>query len=211
MEYLSRIPTTSFLSFPRSVLLAIIDIDRALPESKRVLNPHIPVISTQKSLLQTRSGHRIRLLQVVPEGKAKLIVQTTRINNLQALLLDLLWQHRELALPPIPISQPHHFPLHLLPSRATEEKPGAHAGYEKLLSRFFSANAGLKADEESGEMEGEVEGMEGVEPDVGLVHWAEELLDLVSFSFLSTKTTYLRAGESVAEEISGRRRGIDGN
>ncbi|ORY29830.1 microtubule associated protein-domain-containing protein [Naematelia encephala] len=101
--------------------------------------------------------------------------RTIRLNNLQNLLLDLLWIHRELGLPPVPLSHPHHFPIHLLPSKSTEEQPGAHSGYEKLLSRFFTANAGLEYDDDEG---AELAGMDGVEPEVGLVAWAEEVSEL---------------------------------
>jgi hypothetical protein len=80
----------------------------------------------------------------------------------------------------VPLSQPHHFPIHLLPSRVTEETPGAHASYEKLLSRVISERpAGAQEDEEA---EVELIALEGVEPEIGLVNWTEEILGLVCSS-----------------------------
>jgi hypothetical protein len=80
----------------------------------------------------------------------------------------------------VPLSQPHHFPIHLLPSRVTEETPGAHASYEKLLSRVISERpAGAQEDDEA---EVELVALEGVEPEVGLVNWTEEILGLVCSS-----------------------------
>jgi hypothetical protein len=102
------------------------------------------------------------------------------LQALQQTLVDLRNLHSELALPPIPLSRPHHFPIHLLPSKAIEETPGAHAGYEKLLSRVISEKPAV-GDEDEGE--GELLALEGVEPEVGLIRWAEEIHALVSQTY----------------------------
>jgi hypothetical protein len=92
----------------------------------------------------------------------------------------------------VPLSQPHHFPIHLLPSRVTEETPGAHASYEKLLSRVISERpVGAEEDEEA---EAELVALEGVEPEVGLISWTEEILGLVCS--LSTRLPALLTSDS---------------
>lgn len=91
--------------------------------------------------------------------------------------VNLAFLHTEMGLPPVPVSQPHHFPIHLLPSRANEERPGAHAAYEKILSRYISVNAASLADDT---VENTCKGLEDVEPEVGLSVWAEEINSLVS-------------------------------
>lgn len=80
----------------------------------------------------------------------------------------------------MPLSQPHHFPVHLLPSRTNEVRPGSYAGYEKSLSRFISANTPVSAEAEEGST---VKGLDGVEPEVGLTTWTEEMSNLVSALF----------------------------
>jgi len=92
------------------------------------------------------------------------------------LFRDLFFMHAELALPPVPISHPHHFPPYLLPTRATEERPGVHAEYEKILSRFISANQTAAEDEEA-EMDLKI--MDEVEPEPSLMNWAGEVTELV--------------------------------
>jgi protein regulator of cytokinesis 1 len=93
--------------------------------------------------------------------------------------VNLAFLHTEMGLPPVPISHPHHFPIHLLPLRATEERPGAHASYEKILSRYISINAATLTDDN---VENSCIGLEEVEPEVGLAAWADELSNLVSAS-----------------------------
>jgi len=56
--------------------------------------------------------------------------------------------------------------------------------YEKTLSRYISVNQKtINTDEEAeGEVEMELVGLEGVEPEVGLLSWAGEITVLVSCS-----------------------------
>jgi hypothetical protein len=86
--------------------------------------------------------------------------------------------HTELGLPPVPISQPHHFPLHLLPTRATEETPGANAAHEKLLARMIP-DFKARAEQDSEEEGKRVEGLKGVEPELGLLGWLNGVRELV--------------------------------
>ncbi|KAI9632711.1 protein regulator of cytokinesis 1 [Dioszegia hungarica] len=108
--------------------------------------------------------------------------RASRLVDLESSMHDLRTLHTELALPPIPLSHPHHFPLHLLPNRSTEETPGAQQGYERLLARVVTEKVGMVpgVDEEGGEneVEGDLESMQGVEPDVGLIRWVEEVREL---------------------------------
>lgn len=108
--------------------------------------------------------------------------------------------HAHLSLPPVPISQPHHFPIHLLPTRASEETPGANAAHEKLLARVLAEMALMppRAPRLEGEEEGEGEGqgdepydvpalelvaalevMKDVEPELGLLEWLGNARELV--------------------------------
>jgi hypothetical protein len=109
--------------------------------------------------------------------------QASRLVDLESSMHDLRTLHTELALPPIPLSHPHHFPIHLLPNRSTEETPDAQQGYERLLARVVTEKVGMVpgVDEEGGEneVEGDLESMQGVEPDVGLIRWVEEVRELV--------------------------------
>lgn len=96
---------------------------------------------------------------------------------------DLRTLHTELALPPIPIAHPHHFPIHMLPNKSTEETPGAHQGYEKLLSRVITekinTTTNIGEDGEAVEVESDLEAMQGVEPEMGLIRWVEAVRELV--------------------------------
>ncbi|WVW80220.1 hypothetical protein I302_102198 [Kwoniella bestiolae CBS 10118] len=102
----------------------------------------------------------------------------SRRKNLCQTLFNLIWLHSELALPPVPTSSPHHFPPELLPSHEEEETPGAYATYEKILHRVIGSNPLPPGEcEEWGEVE-DLNGMEGVEPEIGLIEWSEELTEL---------------------------------
>ena len=102
--------------------------------------------------------------------------------------VSLAFLHAELGLPTVPIAQPHHFPLHLLPARTTEERPGAHSTYEKTLSRYITANIGV-SNVEGGEVT--CKGLEEVEPEIGLLNWAEELNGLVCTTPDSDSVSYI--------------------
>ncbi|WRT65761.1 uncharacterized protein IL334_002710 [Kwoniella shivajii] len=102
----------------------------------------------------------------------------TRRRNLCQTLFNLTWLHSELALPPVPTSFPRHFPVDLLPSHNEEETPGAYSSYEKILHRIIGCNPLPPGDcEEWGEVD-DLEGMEKVEPEIGLIEWAEEITEL---------------------------------
>ena len=103
--------------------------------------------------------------------------QEARYQQLLDQFVSLAFLHAELGLPTVPLAQPHHFPVHLLASRASEERPGAHAGYEKILSRYISANSASMAEN----AEASCKGLEDVEPEIGLLSWAEEINGLVRF------------------------------
>lgn len=49
----------------------------------------------------------------------------------------------------------------------------------KTLSRYISTNQSAVEEEEEGNEKG-LKGLEGVEPEVGLMSWAEELVERVS-------------------------------
>ncbi|WVQ78807.1 hypothetical protein IAT38_000898 [Cryptococcus sp. DSM 104549] len=101
-----------------------------------------------------------------------------RRRNLCQTLFNLIWLHNELALPPVPTSHPHHFPPSLLPPYSEEETPGSYASYERLLSRLIASNPLPPGDSEDWPEVDDLEGMEGVEPQVPLVEWAEEVTEL---------------------------------
>ena len=50
-------------------------------------------------------------------------------------------------------------------------------GYEKTLSRYISANQSA-FEEDEGDDKG-LKGLDGVEPEIGLMRWAEELVKRV--------------------------------
>ncbi|KAK8861636.1 hypothetical protein IAR55_002459 [Kwoniella newhampshirensis] len=102
----------------------------------------------------------------------------TRRRNLCQTLINLAWLHNELALPPVPTSDPHHFPLDLLPNHVEEETPGAYCNYERLLSKIISCNTLPPGDmEEWPEIE-DLDGLESVEPEIGLIEWSDQITDL---------------------------------
>ncbi|OCF38366.1 hypothetical protein I317_07862 [Kwoniella heveanensis CBS 569] len=102
----------------------------------------------------------------------------TRRRNLCQTLFNLTWMHHELALPPIPTSKPHNFPPELLPSHEEEETPGAYASFEKLLHKIIALNPLPSGDSEEWPEVDDLEGLEGVEPEVGLIEWVGECMDL---------------------------------
>lgn len=96
-----------------------------------------------------------------------------RLRTLAMCFNDLIWYRAELDLPPL-----EQLPPDLRPSRSEEEQPGAHLRYEALLEHVVALNpikAGSFGDEER-----DVEGVEEMEPEVGLINWADALLQLVS-------------------------------
>lgn len=96
-----------------------------------------------------------------------------RLRNLETHFNDLIWYHAELVMPPLGLGQ---FPEHLLPPREDEETPGAHDRYERALDRLMTRNP-VPSGEEDGV---EIQGMDGIEPEIGLTVWAETLLEIVS-------------------------------
>lgn len=89
-------------------------------------------------------------------------------------MVDLIWFHFELDLPDL-----LDFPLYLLPSTQMEETPKAHAAYQRQLAEIISLNPWKSGDEE--EPEGiELQGLDGIEPEFGLINWCQEVLNLVS-------------------------------
>lgn len=101
---------------------------------------------------------------------AALAERDTRLRTLETIFNDLIWYRAELD-----ITLADGLPSDLRPSKTGEEVPGDHARYEALLERVVSLNPRM-GDEEEGQ---EIQGMEDVEPEVGLMAWAEELLQLV--------------------------------
>jgi len=108
--------------------------------------------------------------------------QEARFQQLVDGFAALAFLHAELALPPVPLTQPHHFPIHLLPSRNNEERPGVYAGYEKALSRYITANSPSSTEAEEG---ASLKGLEGVEPEIAMIAWAEDMSSLVSTQIAS--------------------------
>ncbi|WVR03767.1 hypothetical protein IAU60_000762 [Kwoniella sp. DSM 27419] len=102
----------------------------------------------------------------------------TRRKNLCQTMFNLTWLHDELALPPVPTCSPHNFPPEMLPSHGEEESPGRYASYEKTLHRIIAANPLPPGDCTEWPEADVMEGMEGVEPEVGLIEWADELTEL---------------------------------
>lgn len=95
------------------------------------------------------------------------------MRNLETTFNDLIWYRAELDLPPIAAPS---FPDHLRPSTEEEETPGAHARYEVLLGNVMSLNEAPRSEDEGQE----IQGMDDVEPEIGLMNWSDEMLELVS-------------------------------
>lgn len=100
------------------------------------------------------------------------------MQEVQTCFLDLRNLHAELSLPPFPTSHPHHFPPHLLPPRENEETPGAYTTFERLLAKVIAERPVVNDGEE--EDNAEITALEGVEPEVGLMRWLEDIMGLVS-------------------------------
>ncbi|KAL7424666.1 Microtubule bundling protein [Cryptotrichosporon argae] len=100
-----------------------------------------------------------------------------RLRDVETSFNDLIWYRDELDLPPLPLSALAiaSFPARLLPSTDTEETPGAYSRYLELLQHVINSNVVPSGDEEEA---GEIRGMDGVEPEIGLMRWAEEVLEL---------------------------------
>jgi len=90
-----------------------------------------------------------------------------------------VWFRFELQLPDLLDTS---FPVYLLPSRDLEETPGAHARYEKILAQILALNPWKGANEED-EGDVELQGMDDIEPEIGLINWCEQLLELVSMPY----------------------------
>lgn len=69
--------------------------------------------------------------------------------------------------------------MYLLPSQDQEEQPGLHARYERQLAETMSLNPWQPIPEEEEEAV-ELKGMDGIEPEIGLIAWCEQLIELVS-------------------------------
>ncbi|OCF56492.1 hypothetical protein L486_05342 [Kwoniella mangroviensis CBS 10435] len=113
------------------------------------------------------------------EAVAKALEErSSRRKNLCQTLFNLIWLHSELALPPVPTSSPHHFPPELLPSHEEEETPGAYATYEKILHRVIGSNSLPPGECEEWDEVEDLQGMDNVEPEIGLIEWSDELTEL---------------------------------
>lgn len=102
--------------------------------------------------------------------------QDVRMRNLETNFNDLIWFAAELDLPPLPKGLLDEFPERLLPPSTMEETPGAFGRYTNLLSSIMAVNEAWQGEDD--EEAPEIQGMEGVEPEVGLMNWAEQLLEL---------------------------------
>lgn len=102
--------------------------------------------------------------------------QDVRMRNLETNFNDLIWFAAELDLPPLPKGPLDEFPERLLPPAAMEETPGAFERYTTLLTSIMAVNEAWQGEDD--EEAPEIQGLEGVEPEVGLMNWAEQLLEL---------------------------------
>lgn len=101
-----------------------------------------------------------------------------RLRALETVFNDLIWYRAELDLPSFDVE--NGFPHELRPAKSEEEVPGAHLRYEALLEQVVQLNP-VRVGEEEEESEGEeIKGMEKIEPEAGLIAWADSLLQLVS-------------------------------
>lgn len=57
-----------------------------------------------------------------------------------------------------------------------EETPGAYERYTSLLASILDVNDAWQGEDDAEAPD--IKGMEGVEPDIGLLNWAEQLLEL---------------------------------
>lgn len=107
-------------------------------------------------------------------------MQNARRRTLCQSLFTLTWLHSELALPPIPTSSPHNFPPYLLPPYSEEEQPGLYASYERLLHTIITLNPLPPMDDGNEEWPviEDLEGLKETEPEIPLVEWVEETMEL---------------------------------
>ncbi|BEJ16879.1 hypothetical protein CspHIS471_0602800 [Cutaneotrichosporon sp. HIS471] len=94
-----------------------------------------------------------------------------RLRTLETTFIDLIWYRAELDLPTL-----EHLPPELRPPMSEEEQPGIYHRYDTYLDHVIELNpvkAGSFEDEEQS-----IDGMEEVEPEVGLINWADALLQL---------------------------------
>ena len=140
-----------------------------------------PWFTVTDDVLEDLQSHLQRVIdeRVRTWPKFRADYQDARSKQLADAFRELHYLHAELRLPTVPISNPHHFPLNLLADKADEERPGAHATYMKTLSRYISANTDGVTDDATEEDDSFI-GLEGVEPEVGLLIWADQLKELVS-------------------------------
>ncbi|KIR82401.1 hypothetical protein I306_00513 [Cryptococcus gattii EJB2] len=112
--------------------------------------------------------------------KLALAERDARRRTLCQSLFTLTWLHSELALPPIPTSSPHNFPAHLLPLYSEEEQPGLYASYERLLHTIITLNPLPPMDDGNEEwpVVDDLEGFENTEPEIALIEWVEETMEL---------------------------------
>lgn len=63
-----------------------------------------------------------------------------------------------------------------MPPSDMEETPGAFERYTSLLASILDVNEAWQGEDDAEAPD--IEGMEGVEPDIGLLNWADQLLAL---------------------------------
>jgi protein regulator of cytokinesis 1 len=181
---LCRVPSNSLPSGPkRSLPSGSNTLAQAIEDSKLETYLDVGETITETLVAAVNKGliERVSLDGLASRYSRKADgIQNARRQQLEDSFRSLTWLHSELHLPPIPIAHPHHFPVQFLPSRQSEERPGAHAGYEKLLAKFAVANPDPYGENlpEGAEM-AEAKGMEGVEAELGLLAWAQEVEELV--------------------------------
>jgi protein regulator of cytokinesis 1 len=105
-------------------------------------------------------------------------IQDVRRTELIGSIVELRWLHNELGFPALALNGSQaHFPQDMLPDKANEETPGAHQTYERLLAKFIFINKDVVAEENQ---EPELEGLDDVQPEIGLINWVNEIAGLVS-------------------------------
>lgn len=98
------------------------------------------------------------------------------MHNLETNFGHLVWFASELCLPPLPLGPLDEFPEHLLLPISMEETPGAFERYTQLLSTILAVNEPWDGEDDADAPD--IQGMDGVEPEIGLLLWAEQLLHL---------------------------------
>ena len=116
-----------------------------------------------------------------------LIDQVSRITDLEAQFTTLIWLHFELALPPFTHPLPPSFPADLLPDALNSAASGPSSQYHQTVTDIFTANPYRLENEELDEAV-ELKATENLEPELGLIHFINELVDIVCLSV--TTPTY---------------------